>query len=312
MMKSEFYFPSADGKTNIHAVEWLPEGKPAAVLQIAHGMTEHILRYEEFAEYLTGKRIAVVGNDHIGHGTSIAEGAQPMYFGTSGSWGRVVRDLHTCHTMTEEKFPDIPHVMLGFSLGSFLVRTYLIEYPGEADAAILMGTGQISQIGIFMAKMVANREAEKVGEEYPSPVVTEMTFGTYNKKFWPNRTECDWLCASNESLDDYISDPLRGEALSVGLFRELLDGMAFTGKMKNIRKMRKNLPVLFVSGDKDPVGDFGKGVRKAYRRFKEAGMGDVSLKLYPELRHMVLSEDCREEVYRYLYRWIKKKVIIRA
>lgn len=308
MTKSEFYFPSEDGKTQIHAVEWAPDGKPAAVLQIAHGVTEHILRYEAFAEYMTKKGFIVVGNDHLGHGTSIAEGGRPMYFGPAGSWDWVAQDFYTCKLLTEKKYPDIPYTVLGFSLGSFLVRTYLIQHPGEADAAILVGTGQISSVEISVAKLLTNREAQKTGEENPNPVIKKLAFENYNKFFSPNRTEFDWLCSDDESLDEYIADPLRGDIMSAGLFREMLNGMTFTAKLKNMKKMDKNMPVLLVSGDRDPVGAYGKGVLAVCRKFKKAGINDISMKLYPGLRHNVLGENCREEVYRDLYHWLKKKI----
>lgn len=306
MKKFEFTYPSADKKTTIHGVEWLPDSAPKAILIIAHGVTEHILRYEEFAEFFTERGIAVAGNDHLGHGTSIAPGAEPMYFGPEGSWKLVVQDLHTCREYLKTQFPDIPCYMLGFSLGSFLLRTYLIQYPRCADAALLLGTGQTPAFQIAAARFLAKKEAKKAGESHSTPAIKKLTFGTYNKIFAPNRTEFDWLCADEKSLDAYISDPLRGEALSCGLFREMLNGMAFTGKLKNQKKMNPNLPVLFLSGGRDPVGGCGKGVTKAYESFRKAGMKHVALKLYPGLRHDVLHEGCRREIFEYIWFWIEQ------
>ena len=303
MNKREFYYPSSDGKTRIHAVEWSPDESPKAILQIAHGVTEYILRYEEFAEYLTNKGILVVGNDHIGHGSSIAENAKPMYFGPKNSWNFVVKDIETCRKMTKEKYPDVPYVLLGFSLGSFLVRTYLIDYKEPIDAAIIMGTGYIPNFKIAIAKMLANKEAKKVGEENTSPVIKSLTFENYNKLFKPNRTECDWLCSNEEALDEYLKDSLRGESYSAGLFRELLSGMQYTSNLKNIEKMNKRMPILLLSGDKDPVGDFGKGVIKTFDIFRKAGIENVDIKLYQNLRHDILHEKCRNTIYNDIYEW---------
>lgn len=308
MIKNEFYYKSSDGKTDIHAVEWLPEENPKAIIQVAHGVTEYILRYELFAKYLTNKGIAVVGNDHLGHGQSIAKDARPMYFGPVGSWDWAVEDLNTCRSLIKEKFHNTPYCLLGFSLGSFLVRTFLIKYPDAVDMAILMGTGQTPGFQIALAKFMANKETKKFGEENSTPMIKKLTFETYNKKFAPNRTEFDWLCSSKENLDKYIADPLRGGDLSAGLFREMLSGMTFTGKMKNIEKMNKNAPVLFISGDMDPVGEQGKGVIKAYNDFNKSGIKDVDIKLYKNLRHDILNEDCKEEIYNYIYNWINKKI----
>ena len=141
MVKREFTFPSADGKTAIHAVEWLPEGAPRAVLQIAHGVSEYVLRYEDFAGYLTERGFAVVGNDHLGHGLSVSDGAPRLYFGPKGSWNWVVEDMEQLRKLTHRHFPNLPYFLLGHSMGSFLTRTYLIRYPGTVDGAIIMGTG---------------------------------------------------------------------------------------------------------------------------------------------------------------------------
>lgn len=304
MKKNEFNYMSKDGKTQIHAVEWLPDEAPKAILQIAHGVTEYILRYEEFAKFLTEKGIAVVGNDHLGHGKSIAENAEPMYFGPEGSWDWVVEDIKTCMDLTKNKYPNTPYYLLGFSLGSFIARTYLIKHQEKLNGAIIVGTGQIPSFQISLAKYMANKEAKKVGEDHTSPTIKKLTFETYNKIFAPNRTEYDWLCASNTSLDEYIKDPMRGGNMSAGLFREMLSGMAFTGKQENINKIDKNLPILFLSGDKDPVGEQGKGVTKAYNCFKKAGIKNVNMKLYPELRHDILREDCRQDVFNDIYEFI--------
>ena len=261
MKKTEFYYPSADGKTKIHALEWIPEKEPIGILQIMHGVTEYVLRYEDLAEYLTDKGFVVVGNDHLGHGKSIAEGAKPMYFGPKGSWQWVVKDVLTLQKMTKEKYPELSYYMLGFSLGSFVLRTYLIDYPGNLDGAIIMGTGQMAPVAIKIGKFMANKEAKKAGEENSTPAIHQLTFGTYNKIFAPNRTEYDWLCSNEKALDEYIEDPQRGGDFSAGLFRELLDGMLYSSNVKNIKKMDKNLPILLISGEKDPVGDCGKGVK---------------------------------------------------
>ena len=308
MTRNEFYYPSADGKTKIHAVEWLPDGEPKAILQIAHGVTEYILRYEEFAKFLTEKGIAVVGNDHIGHGTSIAEGAERMYFGPEGRCDCVVEDIKKCLEITKNKFPNTPYCLLGFSLGSFLARTYLTKYPGTLNGAIIMGSGQLPPFQISIAKFMVNNEAKKVGEDHTSPTIQKLSYETYNKYFAPNRTKYDWLCASTTSLDEYIKDTMRGEDFTAGLFRELLNGMAFTAKQSNIEKIDKNIPILFLSGDKDPVGEQGKGVIKAYDCFKKAGIKDVKMKLYPGLRHDILREDCKQDIFEYIYNWMKDKI----
>lgn len=309
MNKREFYYPSSDGKTRIHAVEWIPEEEPKAILQIAHGVTEYILRYEEFAEYLTNKGILVVGNDHIGHGTSIAENAKPMYFGPEGSFKYAVDDVNTLYKTTKEKYENIPYIILGFSLGSFIVRRFLIDYPDTVDGAILVGTGQIAPIKIKIAKFIAKSEAKKHGEDNPTPMIKSLSFDNYNKLFKPNRTDYDWLCLSKTSLDKYIKDEKRGKELSAGLFREMLSDMEYTGNLENIKKMNKDIPIIFLSGEMDPVGEKGKSVKKAYDYFKKAGIKDVSMKLYKDLRHDILHEDNAEQIYQDILEFINEKVV---
>lgn len=309
MNKREFYYPSSDGRTRIHAVEWSPDESPEAILQIAHGVTEYILRYEEFAEYLTNKGILVVGNDHIGHGSSIAENAKPMYFGPEGSFKYAVDDVNTLYKTTKEKYENIPYIILGFSLGSFIVRRFLIDYPDTVDGAILVGTGQIAPIKIKIAKFIAKSEAKKHGEDNPTPMIKSLSFDNYNKLFKPNRTDYDWLCLSKTSLDKYIRDKNRGKELSAGLFREMLSGMEYTGNLENIKKMNKDIPIIFLSGEMDPVGEKGKSVKKAYSDFKKVGIEDVDMKLYKDLRHDILHEDNCVEIYNDIYNFIKEKVI---
>ena len=221
MVKREFTFPSADGKTAIHAVEWLPEGAPRAVLQIAHGVSEYVLRYEDFAGYLTERGFAVVGNDHLGHGLSVSDGAPRLYFGPKGSWNWVVEDMEQLRKLTHRQFPNLPYFLLGHSMGSFLTRTYLIRYPGTVKAAVIMGTGWQPRAAITGGLALANAIAAVSGENATSELVTELAFGSYNKLFAPNRTKVDWLSADESNVDDYIADPLCGADATVGLFRQM-------------------------------------------------------------------------------------------
>ncbi len=304
-MKKTFAFLSANKTTEIHGVEYTPIEEPVAVLQVSHGVTEYIERYTEFAEFLNANGIVVVGNDHLGHGKSIARGAAPMYFGPEGSWDYAVKDLLQVYEITKSNYPEIPYYILGFSMGSFLVRKFLIDYPSKVDGAIIMGTGQADPISTLLGLLVAKSEAAKVGESNTSKGIENLTFGNYNKKFAPNKTKFDWLCSDEKSLAEYASDPLIGGPMSAGLFRELLNGMAYVSKQKNVEKMNKDIQVLFISGASDPVGNSGKGVRKAVRSFERAGMERVEMKLYDGLRHDLLHEVQKDEIYKDILNWIK-------
>ena len=305
MLRNEFVFPSADGNTSIHAVQWLPEDDVRAVVQISHGVSEYILRYEPFAQYLTDRGFAVVGHDHLGHGSSVAPGAARLYFGPKGSWKWVVDDIEKRRCLARESFPNVPYFLLGHSMGSFLARTYLIRYPGRVDGAILMGTGQMSPALITAGKAIAARESRRVGEEHSSSLVEKLAFGTYNRIFAPNRTAFDWLSRSTENVDQYLADPLCGGDPTIGLFREMLRGIACIEKQENLKRMNRNTPVLFLSGQDDPVGDMGKGVRRAYRSFRRSGVRDVEIRLYQGLRHEILQETGREKVYADVAHWLE-------
>lgn len=308
MVQREFTFPSADRKTSLHAVEWLPETQPRAVLQISHGVSEYILRYTPLAAFLTERGFAVVGHDHLGHGDSVAAGAPRLYFGPKGSWNWVAADLYTRRTLAEKRFPGVPYFLLGHSMGSFLARTYLIRYPGTVDGAIIMGTGQMAPVLLAGGRLVAARESRRVGEQSASPLVMKLAFETYNQRFAPNRTPFDWLSVNSANVDWYIAHPMCGGNPTIGLFREMLWGMDFIAKPRNLKRMNLNTPVHFVSGAMDPVGDCGRGVRRAYESFRKAGVRDVSIQLYPGLRHEILCEDCRDEIHQDLYRWMAARL----
>lgn len=310
MVKREFTFPSADGKTAIHAVEWLPEGTPRAVLQIAHGVSEYVLRYEDYARHLTERGFAVVGNDHLGHGLSVAEGAPRLYFGPKGSWNWVAEDMEQLRKLTHEKFPNLPYFLLGHSMGSFLTRTYLIRYPGTVDAAIIMGTGWQPEMTIRGGLLLAGAIARIKGPDATSKLVTNMAFGAYNKAFGDKpRTPNDWLSADTDNVDAYMADPLCGADATVGLFRQMLLGIRFNQRLSNLRQMDPQTPVLFIAGGKDPVGDCGNGVRRTYQEFRRAGVQDCTLKLYPGLRHEILNEKSQQrQIFEDIGLWLTAKL----
>lgn len=307
---TEFTFLSTDGKTQLHGMRWEPEGGSVrSVLQICHGVAEHIARYDAFARYLNGLGIAVVGHDHLGHGLSLPEGGTPVYFGESNTWNTVVDDIYVLHQRIRLWYPDVPLCIMGHSMGSFLTRTYLIRYPGTVKAAIIMGTGWQPKAVIAGGMAVAKAVGAVVGENGTSDLVTNLAFGAYNKLFAPNRTSCDWLSADEGNVDAYMADPLCGADATVGLFRQMLSGIRFNQKLSNLRQMDPRIPVLFVAGEKDPVGDCGNGVRRTYQEFRRAGVQDCTLKLYPGLRHEILNEKAQQQqIFEDIGQWLTSKL----
>lgn len=308
MVRSEFTFLSADGKTPIHAVVWEPETAPVGVVQLSHGVAEHIGRYEPLARFLTEHGFAVAGHDHLGHGASILSGAPRLYFGPRGSWVWAAEDLRVCREHIRARFPGIPYILLGHSMGSFLARADLIRCPGEVDGAVLIGTVHMTRSMQAAGRTLAAREERRVGSTNPSPLVTRLAFGAYNRPFAPNRTSADWISASTANVDAYLADPLCNGDPTTGLFREMLWGIWFMTCPANLRRMDPNVPVLFLSGAEDPVGENGKGVRRAAHAFRRAGVHSITLKLYPGMRHEILNEDDRDIVYRDLLCWLRHRL----
>ncbi len=304
-IRSEYYVASADQKTLIHVNQWTPLCREIrGVVQIAHGVAEYGARYEPFADYLCRNGFVVVANDHLGHGKSCVEGRPMVYLGDENGWENVVDDMESIREGTAKVFPGKPYFLFGHSMGSFLARTYLIRCPGKLSGCVLSGTGHMNALVVAAGKLVADREIKRIGRTAYSERIDQLAFGAYNRRFAPNRTAFDWLSVNEKNVDAYISDPLCGGRATLGLFRDMMDGIGIITDRANMRKMDQTLPVLFIAGDQDPVGDMGKGVERAYRCFQKAGMRDVSLKLYHGLRHEILNEKTNQYVFLDVLNWL--------
>ena len=308
MIHSEYFFPSSDGKTLIHVNQWTPLNREIrGVVQIAHGVAEYGGRYAPFARFLCKNGFAVAANDHLGHGLSRIPDRPMVYLGDEDGWRHVVDDIEALRRQTARVFPGKPYFLFGHSMGSFLSRTHLIRYPGVLTGCVLCGTGHMSAPVIAGGRLVADREIRRLGRTAFSARADALAFGTYNRPFAPNRTRFDWVSRSEENVDAYIADPLCGGDTTLGLFRDMLDGLSYITRQSNMDKMDADLPVFFIAGDQDPVGDMGKGVRKAHDCFKKAGIRDLSIKLYHGLRHEILNEASRQYVYRDVLDWLEAR-----
>ena len=304
MQKQEFNYLSSNGSTLIHCVKWVPEN-PIGVIQIVHGITEHIDRYEEFANYMVNQGYIVIGNDHLGHGKSIITDKPKMFIGELGSWNYLVKDINTLYEIITEEY-KLPTYLMGFSLGSFVSRHYLIDYNPNYQKAILVGTGIQLGLVLNILKMIVKGEVKKIGEENTSKFIKDLSFGTYNKQIKDTKTDCDWLTSSEDEINKYLNDPLVGKDITGSLFYELLDGMIYTSKLSNIKKM-KDLPILLLSGLDDPVGSKGNGVKKLESIYKKNNI-DVSIKLYEGKRHDLFHETNKLEVFKDIEEYIKKEL----
>lgn len=306
-MKNHFYYPSKDKETQIHAIEWIPDGDVKAVLQISHGMVEYIDRYDEFASFLNARGFCVVGQDHLGHGQSVQSEKYYGYFHRDNGNECVIGDIHRLRKITEKKYPGIPYFMLGHSMGSFLTRQY-ISLRGEGLAGvIIMGTGNQSYPLIKLGKMLCRMAAAVKGWDYRSHFINNMAFGGYNRKFTPARTPVDWLSRNSKNVDRYLQDPLCTFVFTVNGYYHMFRGMEQLWNPKNFSRIPKTLPVFFVSGEDDPVGGFGRDVRQVYRKYKDGKIQDVSIRLYKDDRHEILNETDRFDVYEDLYQWMEER-----
>ena len=287
-------FPSATGLCDIRYRMWVPE-EPHAALQIAHGMAEHIDRYDAFASFLAENGVLVYGNDIAGHGRSIRDGMPKGYFGDQNGWDAVVQDMRTMRDLVKADYAlGIPFVLLGHSMGSFLARTYAGRDGADFDAFVFSGTAGSNPV-LGIGKWLARREIRKTGGKEPSITLFNMSFGSYNKAFRPNRTTNDWLSRDEAKVDQYVADENCGYPFTAYAMYDLFTGLTEISNEKWAARVPKR-PILMISGAKDPVGGAGKGVKQVYGWLKKTEHA-AELKLYEDGRHEMLNEINRKDVY---------------
>lgn len=305
IQKEDFYFDSRDGEHQIHAIRWIPEAeRPVCILQIIHGMAEYIDRYDEFAQFMAKKGILVVGDDHLGHGKSVREGEPFGYFCKEDAPTVLVRDEHRLKKMMQEKNPGVPYLILGHSMGSFIARNYLIRYGSGIEGAVIMGTGMQPRFELVIARALASIQCFILGPKHVSRLIDRLAFGGYNRRIPSPKTSSDWICANAESVARYVEDPLCGFVFTANGFQTLMKLIWNLNDVDNLKKMPRQLPIFLVSGEEDPVGDYGRAVKEVYDSYIQMGMEHVQMKLYPGDRHEILNEADRVDVYGDIYRWI--------
>lgn len=304
---TESSFRSKDGVHNCHVSLWHPEGAPRAVVQIVHGVAEHMGRYDHFARYLADHGFAVCGEDHLGHGKTVDDGKYG-YFGRKDGWTLVTADVRRLRVLMGERFPGAPYFLLGHSMGSFLARTYLCAYPGTVDGCILSGTGQEKPALVAAGKAAARAVCALRGPETVSPLLNKLSLGAYNDQFKPTRTTADWICRDEAVVDAYLKDPFCTFLPTAGMFRDMMEGLQYISDEDTLSQMDPSTPVYLFSGDRDPVGANGEGVKRVYGFFKDHGTADLTMKLYPGGRHEMLNEIGKGEVYADVLAWLEKRV----
>ena len=307
--ENNYSFTSADGATPIHVREWVPDCDINGVVQIAHGINEYIGRYADFARFLASKGFVVVGNDHLGHGESVLGPEYLGFFALNEGWYKVVADMEHLRQLSSAKWPEAPYFIFGHSMGSFVVRTWLIRHPqSRVDGVILCGTGQPPAPIVAGGRLACDADMLKNGPMHRSEAIYNLAFGSYNKGIEPLRTQYDWLTRDEAVVDKYAADPLCTFIPTSSLMRDMMFGLGIIGSASALRRMRRDVPVLFISGEADPVGGYGMQVARVYASFVKAGLADVAYKFYPEARHELLNEINRGEVYQDILDWLFKKL----
>ena len=293
-MESTFSFKSSTG-FDVFAKKWINNDfkEHKGIIQLVHGMQEHIGRYNDFANFLANNGYIVVGHDHLGHGNTAKCEDDFGYFADNNGWDRLVEDVHILQNKVHNEYPNLPYIVMGHSMGSLIVRTYITKYDDNLTGVIISGKLLIKIISTFK------------GKRYKSKLIEHLVTGSFNKKFEPNRTPSDWICSDENEVNKFIEDEKCGKMFSVQAYYDLLSGTQYLSKQKNVNKTVK-VPILIFSGDEDPVGQNGKGVLRVYKMLKKDGTRNVYLRLFKNARHELLNEVNKLEVYNFILDWLDK------
>jgi alpha-beta hydrolase superfamily lysophospholipase len=309
MKKSQFQLPDQ----SMYVYKWEPDvdetKQPVqGIVQIVHGSCEHADRYDAFARFLASHGWVVYASDLRGHGHSVSTREDLGYFGEQDGWSGLVREQHVVTKQIREEHPGLPVVMFGHSMGSFVARDYAIRYGAGLAGLILSGTAHHSRGSLHAGRLLADQVIRTKGIRYRSKILYNLTYNSFNKRFEPNRTGQDWLTRDPSIVDTFIQDELCGFVFTAGGFRDMFEGLLNITNPGQIAQTPKELPVFLLSGADDPVGGFGKMVERAYRSYRKAGLHEVRIKLYEGMRHEILNELGKEEVYEDILTWMSQTV----
>lgn len=290
----------------IHIVKYEPEQAAIGHVHLLHGMAEHIERYDEFAQFLVGKGFIVSGHDHRGHGKTAEKNGQLGYFADEDGFERVTEDVREVLGEVRENMHDIPLILFGHSMGSFIARRYMQKYSDSLSKAVICGTtfspGLMGDAGTLIGKIATRLQTPQT----ESTLLNQLAFGGFNKKFKDAKTDFDWLSSDEEVVKKYIDDPKCGFVASNRFYIDLFGGLKIIHQQVEINKIRKDLPVFLISGLIDPVGKDGKDIFKVAKGLKKAGMKNVTVQLIEGARHEILNEVNKQQTYDVIANWMMK------
>lgn len=298
----------AEDGHQIQTYVWLHK-HPKAWIHIFHGMAEHAKRYDQFAQALVSQGFNVVAHNHRGHGSS--KTTTLGQFAEQDGWSKVLNDLETvreeiCDNADSE---SLPYYIFGHSMGSFIAQSYLTGPARKIDGLMLSASNHQNVLLSLAGKLVANIEAKRLGQNSPSKLLQFLSFGSFNNHFKPNRTEYDWLSRNPDEVDKYVADPLCGFACSVSLWQDFLGALVPLFSPGTLAKIQKNVPLLILGGDQDPVGHMGKGLNKLAKAYQTSGQNKVSFKLYAGARHELLNENNHTQVTQDILTWLQQEAL---
>jgi alpha-beta hydrolase superfamily lysophospholipase len=287
MAPTSFSVPGHKG-TPVATYRWEPARVVRGVAQIVHGLGEHVRRYDHLANSLAAAGFLVQGHDTRGHGATIADGAEPGVIGAEG-WNASIDDIDVLLDRLRADVPGVPVVLIGHSMGSFAVQQYLVDHGDRVDAVVLSGTA--------------------AAELMPALDLDEpVDLSGFNAPFEPGRTGYEWLTRDEAQVDAYVADPLCGFGYDVAATKAVFAGACAAADPEKAARLRPDLPIYVVVGEQDPVGDQLARVHALVERYRNAGLTDVELRVYPGARHEVFNETNRDEVERDLLRWLERVV----
>lgn len=297
-----FHITSSDGKTKLAC--YRTECKnPQAMLQISHGMCEYFKRYSEFATYLARRGILVFGHDQLGHGETAPTDTDLGFTASGGGADFLVEDVHNLSLNMMDEYPNVPLVLFGHSMGSFIAREVMARYGEDYRAAIFCGTGG-PDMPTGAGKLLASLQMRLFGEHHRSKLLKKISFAGYNKRYDSCETSMDWLTRDSDTVARYLQDPFCNYVFTSRAYHDLFTLIEWVSKKNWAEQLPKNVPILVASGMMDPVGGFGIGVKKVADRLSDAGL-NTTLRLYPDMRHEILNEIGKEQVWEELELWLK-------
>lgn len=307
-MRKEFKLSSADQRSMLHGVIREPNGGLLyGVVQILHGMAEYIERYDEFAGFLADHGYAVIGHDHLGHGQTAASEDDYGFFCDENGNEVMMHDIRRVQLQAQKRWPGVPYFMLGHSMGSFLLRQYIGRFGDSLDGAVIMGTGYFPGWLLSGGKLLCRMTELAKGSHYRSQLINQLGFGGFNHQFEPVQTPYDWVTSDEDELDLYQHDPRCTFIFTVNGYYNMFDGMLKMSRRRLMEQIPKDLPLLFISGQEDPVGERGRGVIRVADQYQKLGMTDVALSFFEHDRHEVLHDRHKKEASEEILSWLRAK-----